>query len=72
MSKNSYKEAIPLLKKDIESSLSYGNLQNAAISYNELALCYFECKQYNNVEMYLDSAYKILNEIDAPHEFLKT
>lgn len=71
MHQNQYKEAIPLLKKDIESSLNYGNIQNAAISYNELALCYFECKLYNNVEMYLDSALQILKEIDSPHELLK-
>jgi two-component sensor histidine kinase len=71
MSKKQFKEAIPLLKKDIECSLNYGNLQNAAISYNELALCYYEIKQYAIAEMFLDSANKIFNEIDSPHEFLR-
>jgi two-component sensor histidine kinase len=71
MEKKKINEAIPLLKKDIYCSLNTGNLQNAAISYNELAQCYFENKKYQNCEAFLDSALRILNEIDAPQLLLK-
>lgn len=71
MAKGQYVDAIPLLKKDIYSSLNYGNLQNAAISYNELALCFIQCKKYIEAERYLDSSLQILKDIDAPHELLK-
>jgi two-component sensor histidine kinase len=71
MAKNKYNEAIPLLKKDITSSIQYGNLLNAAISYNELAHCYFKGKHYKNAAQYLDSSYFFLCEVDAPSEKLR-
>lgn len=71
MAKNLSKDAIPLLKKDIDCSLNYGNLLNAAISYNEIAHCYFNCNEYNKAEIFLDSALFILKEIDVPHEYLR-
>jgi len=69
--KKQFSEAIPLLKQDIKSSISYGNLLNAAISYNELARCYFECKNYQSAEVFLDSSTNFLNMVDAPAEQLK-
>lgn len=71
MAKKQYNEAIPLLKTDIQSSIKYGNLLNAAISFYELADCYFKCQQYQNAEKYLDSSYFYLKEIDAPTENLR-
>lgn len=71
MAKNQFVNAIPLLKKDISSSIKYGNLLNAAISYNELAHCYFECKKFKNSAQFLDSSYYLLREIDAPTEKLR-
>jgi two-component sensor histidine kinase len=71
MAKHQFKQAIPLLKKDIATSILYKDFQNACISYNELAKCYFECKEYKACEAYLDSANGILKEIDAPLELLK-
>lgn len=69
--KKKIKEAIPLLKKDIYNSLITGNLQNAAISYNELAHCYFLSRQYNLSQNYLDSSLSILKDIDDPIDYLK-
>jgi two-component sensor histidine kinase len=54
-----YAEAIPLLKKDIVSSIMSKNYVNAAVSYNELAECCIETKKYDDAQIYLDSA-KIL------------
>ncbi len=71
MAKKQFLKAIPLLKNDIRSSLKYGNMLNAAISYNELAHCYFEIDQYILAENYLDSALVILKDIDAPQEYLR-
>jgi two-component sensor histidine kinase len=71
MAKKQFKQAIPLLKKDIKSSIQFKDFQNACISYNELAKCYFECKLYKECEAYLDSANNILQEIDAPLELLR-
>jgi two-component sensor histidine kinase len=70
MLKKQYLEAIPLLKNDVRSSLKFGNILNAAISYNELAHCYFEIDQYTLAENYSDSALVILKDIDAPKEYL--
>jgi two-component sensor histidine kinase len=72
MVKKQFLKAIPLLKSDVSSSLKYGNMLNAAISYNELAHCYFEIDQYILAENYLDSALVILKDIDAPHEYLRS
>jgi tetratricopeptide (TPR) repeat protein len=70
MLKKQFLEAIPLLKNDVRSSLKFGNILNAAISYNELAHCYFEIDQYTLAENYSDSALVILKDIDAPKEYL--
>ncbi len=72
MLKKQFLEAIPLLKNDVRSSLKFGNILNAAISYNELAHCYFEIDQYTLSENYLDSALVILKDIDAPKEYLRS
>jgi two-component sensor histidine kinase len=71
MAKKQFLKAIPLLKNDVSSSLKFGNVINAAISYNELAHCYFEIDQYNLSENYLDSAWVILKDIDIPKEYLR-
>jgi two-component sensor histidine kinase len=71
MAKNQFAEAIPLLKKDLKTSIQYQDFQNACISYNELAICYFESKAYRECEAYLDSANIILKEIDVPLELLR-
>lgn len=72
MEKKQFLKAIPLLKSDIQSSLKYGNILNAAISYNELAHCYYEIDQCILAENYLDSALVILKDIDAPQEYLRS
>ena len=72
MLKKQFLEAIPLLKNDVRSSLKFGNILNAAISYNELAHCYFEIDQYTLAENYSDSALVILKDIDAPKEYLRS
>ena len=71
MAKKQFLKAIPLLKNDVSSSLKFGNVINAAISYNELAHCYFEIDQYNLSENYLDSAWVILKDIDITKEYLR-
>jgi two-component sensor histidine kinase len=72
MAKKQFLKAIPLLKNDVSSSLKFGNVINAAISYNELARCYFEVDQYTLAENYSDSALVILKDIDAPKEYLRS
>lgn len=71
LTKHKVKQAIPLLTKDIRCSFFTGNMQNAAITFHELARCYFENKQYQLAETYLDSSQSILMDIDAPMENLK-
>ncbi len=71
MDKNQITDAIPLLKKDIYCSKFTGNIQNAAISFNDLAHCYFISKQFKIAEIYLDSSLAILKDMDLPQEYLK-
>ncbi|MBI3520146.1 MAG: hypothetical protein HY062_12440 [Bacteroidetes bacterium] len=51
-----YKKAIPLLQKDIASSIKANELLNAAVSETELAICYLNLNQPNLCKKYLDSA----------------
>lgn len=55
-----YREAIPLLQKDIYWSLASHNVDNAAISYNELAECNIYLGNYGLAQKYLDSAKAIV------------
>lgn len=57
-----YKEAIPLLQKDIYWSLASHNVDNAAISYNELAECHICMGNYGLAQKYLDSAKAIVTK----------
>lgn len=59
-----FDKAIPLLKKDVKSSLNSNNLLNAAVSETELARCYLSLKQFHLVKVYLESANRHLNNID--------
>lgn len=51
-----YKRAIPLLKKDIVSSINSKNYLNAAVSETELAKCYLNLNKPYLSKQYLDSA----------------
>lgn len=64
MEMNEYKKAIPLLKKDIISSLNIDNHHNAAISQLELSRCYLHLNELNLAKKYLDSANAIIGIID--------
>lgn len=59
-----YKEAIPPLKKDIYYSLKAQNLISAANSYNLIAECYLELKEYNIARKYIDSCKPLIAEIE--------
>lgn len=59
-----YKEAIPPLKKDIYYSLKAKNLLSAANSYNLIAECYLELKDYNQARKYIDSCKPLIAEIE--------
>lgn len=59
-----YKEAIPPLKKDIYYSLKAKNLLSASNSYNLIAECYLELKEYNLARKYIDSCKPLIAEID--------
>lgn len=54
--KKEYKKAIPLLKRDIESSIKSNELQNAAYSEIDLAKCYINLKDFNTAKKLLESA----------------
>lgn len=64
MKLNMYEKAIPLLKKDIQSSLKSNNILNAAVSETELAKCYMNLKQFSLSKQVLDSANFHLKNID--------
>lgn len=66
-----YDKAIPLLKKDVISSLNSDNMLNASISEIELAKCYLSLKHYPLAKTYLDSANHHLNGIDDYNAHLK-
>ena len=59
-----FEKAIPLLKKDVISSLYAKDYLNAAISEIELAKCYLNLNQPNLSKRYLDSADKRLVNIE--------
>jgi len=52
-----YHKAIPLLKKDVMSSINAGNMINAAVSEIELSKCYMLMNQMAMCKRYLDSAH---------------
>lgn len=58
-----YKEAIPPLKKDIYYSLKANNLLSAANSYNLIAECFLEIKEYDLARKYIDSCKPLIAEI---------
>lgn len=59
-----YYKAIPLLKKDVSTSIRYGNLVNAAVSEIELSKCYMEMNRLELCKKFLDSANARLMGID--------
>lgn len=59
-----YYKAIPLLKKDIATSIRSGDLVNAAVSEIELSRCYLSLNQMGLCRLYLDSADKRLRGLD--------
>ncbi len=59
-----YKEAIPPLKKDIYYSLKAKNLLSASNSYNLIAECYLELKDYKMARKYIDSCKPLIAEIE--------
>ncbi len=59
-----YNKAIPLLKKDVMSSINSGNKVNAAVSEIELSKCYMLMNQMAMCKRYLDSAHLRLQGID--------
>jgi two-component sensor histidine kinase len=59
-----YKEAIPPLKKDIYYSLKANNLLSASNSYNLIAECYLEIKEYGLARKYIDSCKPLIAEIE--------
>lgn len=62
--RHKYKEAIPPLKKDIYYSLKAKNLLSAANSYNLIAECFLEIKEYNLARRYIDSCKPLIAEIE--------
>lgn len=61
MFKGNYEAAIPLLIKDVSTSIIENDKGNAAISLNELGQCYIKLKNYSRAEQCLDSASTLLN-----------
>ncbi len=59
-----YNKAIPLLKKDVMSSIKAGDKVNAAVSEIELSKCYRLMNQMPMCKRYLDSAYQRIQGID--------
>ena len=64
MALNDYKGAIPLLKKDVRSSVNVNNYHNAAISQLELSRCYLQLNQLDLSKKYLDSSRVKMLDID--------
>lgn len=66
--KKEYKKAIPLLKRDIESSIKSNELHNAAYSEIDLAKCYISLKDFNSAKKLLESADdKLVNTRDKTY-----
>ena len=59
-----YKKAIPLLEKDIVSSMNAKDTLNAAVSEIELARCYLNLNQAQLCKKYLDNANAKLQRIE--------
>lgn len=59
-----YSEAIAPLKKDIYYSLKANNLLSASNSYNLIAECYLELKQYDLAKRYIDSCKPLIAKIE--------
>ena len=59
-----YKKAIPLLEKDVISSINIKDFLNAAVSEIELARCYLYLNQPHLCKKYLDSANTKLSSIE--------
>ncbi len=59
-----YEPAIPLLKKDVCSSVNFHNFHNAAISQLELSRCYLSLNKLELSKNYLDSAALFIKSID--------
>ncbi|MGZ4086690.1 MAG: tetratricopeptide repeat-containing sensor histidine kinase [Bacteroidia bacterium] len=55
-----FKEAIAPLKKDIYYSKKVNNIESAANSYNLIAECYLELKQYDIAHRYIDTCKQLL------------
>jgi two-component sensor histidine kinase len=62
--RKNFKEAIAPLKKDIYYSLKAKNLLSASNSYNLIAECYLELKQYDLARKYIDSCKPLIAEIE--------
>lgn len=59
-----YYKAIPLLKKDVMTSIKSGDNVNAAVSEIELSKCYMHMNKLTMCKSYLDSAYLRLRGLD--------
>ena len=64
MAEKEYQKAIPLLKKDVRSSVAIKDFNNAAISQLELSRCYLNLKQLELSKRYLDSVNAALPELN--------
>lgn len=64
MEKKEYKKAIPLLERDVKSSVAAKDFLNAAVSEIELAKCYLNLNQPFISKKYLDSAFARLTNIE--------
>jgi two-component sensor histidine kinase len=64
MALNEYQKAIPLLKKDVRSSVAVKDFNNAAISQLELSRCYLNLNQLDLSKQYLDSVNTLLPSIN--------
>ncbi|MDF2448315.1 MAG: two-component hybrid sensor and regulator [Bacteroidota bacterium] len=71
MEKGEFKKAIPLLEKDVKSSLRVKHNLNAAVSEIELANCYLNLNQFQKSKSYLDSAHYRLTQIEDYNAWLK-
>jgi two-component sensor histidine kinase len=64
MALNEFQKAIPLLKKDVRSSVEIKDFNNAAISQLELSRCYLNLNQLDLSKRYIDSVYTMLPSIN--------
>jgi len=64
MALNEFRKAIPLLKKDVRSSMGIQDSNNAAISQLELSRCYLNLNQLDLSKRYIDSVNNMLPSIN--------